>query len=226
MTEEHERKISRVMRSKQEARASYDSMSGIYDWLAGSSEWKFVQVGLGQLAAGSGENILEIGFGTGKSLVEVGKAVGESGSVEGIDISPGMLALAEGRLERAGLSDRVKLQVGDGAALPYDDMRFDALFMSFTLELFDTPEIPAVLTECRRVLRPGGRLGVVAMQMSGDQNLMLRLYEWAHERFERFVDCRPIYLEREIRSAGFEVQDVIKMRMWGLPVSSVLARSP
>jgi len=216
--------VSRVVRSKDQARASYDSMSRIYDWLAGSSEWKFIARGIGQLAARPGECILEIGFGTGKSLLELARAVGPRGSVEGIDISPGMLSVAAARVADAGLGEGVQLQVGDGAALPYEDGRFDAVFMSFTLELFDTPEMPVVLAECRRVLRPGGRLGVVSMQMDDRRSLMTRLYAWAHEHYERFVDCRPIHVEPTIRSAGFEVLDVIHMRMWGLPVSSVLAR--
>jgi len=226
MADGKERSVSRVRRSKAAARATYDSMSRIYDWLAGSSEWKFIQAGIDQLAAAPGESILEIGFGTGKSLIELAQGVGETGAVEGIDLSPGMLAIARGRVGKAGLGRRVKLQVGDGAALPYDDDSFDAVFMSFTLELFDTPEIPCVLAECSRVIRSGGRIVVVAMQISADRGLMLRLYEWAHNTFERFVDCRPIYLEQAIHSAGFEVQDILKLRMWGLPVSSVLARVP
>ncbi|MFN2273842.1 MAG: class I SAM-dependent methyltransferase [Anaerolineales bacterium] len=226
MTDQEKLPVKRVMRSKRDAQASYDSMSRIYDWLAGSSEWKFVRVGLEQLAAVPGERVLEIGFGTGKSLIELAQAVGPEGSVEGIDISPGMLAVAEEGVANAGLGGRVHLQVGDGAALPYEDRRFDAVFMSFTLELFDTPEIPVVLAECRRVLCPGGRIGVVAMQMTSDRSLMLRLYGWAHDHFERFVDCRPIYLEQDIASAGFEVRDVIRLRMWGLPVSCVLGLAP
>ena len=50
-----EPQISQVPRSKDEAKAAYDKMSRWYDTLAGSSERKFVQLGLGQLAATEGE---------------------------------------------------------------------------------------------------------------------------------------------------------------------------
>jgi demethylmenaquinone methyltransferase/2-methoxy-6-polyprenyl-1,4-benzoquinol methylase len=215
--------ISPVNRSKEVARRSYDQLSRVYDWLSGTSEWRFVKYGLAMLDAAVGEHVLEIGYGTGRALCDLAQAVGESGRVAGLDLSQGMRAVAERRLEQAGLLQRVTLECGDALRLPYADEDFDALFMSFTLELFDTPEIGKVLGECWRVLRPAGRIVIVAMEVAGRENIMTRLYAAAHRWLERFADCRPINPALSLTEAHFQLQEIERFRMWGLPVACVLA---
>jgi ubiquinone/menaquinone biosynthesis C-methylase UbiE len=212
--------ISRVKRSKSAARRAYNRLSHVYDLLSGSSETQFMHLGLEMLSVSGGETVLEIGSGTGKALLELKH---HAGKVHGLDLSPGMLQVAHERLARAGLDGRVHLLSGDGAALPYSNQSFSVLFMSFTLELFDTLEIPLVLAECYRVLQSGGRLGVVAMLKSDPPSRIVRLYEWIHEHFPTYVDCRPVDVEGMIQAAGFRLEKRQVRSMWGLPVELVMA---
>jgi demethylmenaquinone methyltransferase/2-methoxy-6-polyprenyl-1,4-benzoquinol methylase len=217
--------MKRVPRSKEEARAAYDRMSGWYDALAGASEQPHVRAGLRMLDAAEGERILEIGFGTGHALVSLAGAVGISGRVYGVDISTGMARQAGDALEKAGLREEASLILGDGAQLPVKGRSLDGIFMSFTLELFDTPRIPRVLGECRRVLRETGRLCVVSLAKRGAVSLSVRLYEWVHDRMPRYVDCRPIPVREVLEDAGFETVEVERRSMWTLPVDVALGRT-
>ncbi len=220
-----ETSVSRVNRSKEVARQSYNRLSRWYDFIAGSTEKKYRDWGLEKLSAQPGEKVLEIGFGTGHCLVTLAKAVGPGGRVIGLDISDGMLAIARERLQGEGLSDRVDLQLGDAAKLDFLAAgSLDGVFMSFTLELFDNPEIPRVLQECHRVLKPGGRLAVVSMTKTDPPGMAVRMYEWFHEHMPDYADCRPIFARQALEQSGFTIQDVSHSSMWGLPVEIVLGK--
>lgn len=220
-----EASISRVNRSKEAARQSYNRLSRWYDLIAGSTEKKYRDWGLRKLSAEPGEKVLEIGFGTGHCLTALAQAVGSTGSVIGVDISDGMLAIAWERLQQEGLDDRVKLHLGDATKLDFlESGSVDAVFMSFTLELFDNPEIPRVLQECHRVLRSGGRLAVVSMTKTTSPGMAVRIYEWFHEHMPEYADCRPIFSRQSLEQNGFAVQNVSICSMWGLPVEIVLGK--
>ena len=214
---------SRVCRSKDDAEKYYDHISVVYDWLGGIFERKPAEKALSYLKVENGEMVLEIGFGTGHCFQQIALSVGKTGKAYGIDISDGMLQVTRKKLEKASLMDRVELHHGDASNLLFIDETFDAVFMSFTLELFDTPEIPLLLNEVKRVLKAGGRLGVTSLSKAKGNSIALRVYEWIHRVWPKYVDCRPIYLEQSLRKAGYTVENKEIYSLLVLPVEIVIA---
>jgi len=203
---------------------SYDFLSRFYDNISAPGEKRFTEAGLALLAPARNETVLEIGFGTGRSLVSMARAVGENGRVYGIDLSKGMLRVTQNRLNAAGLTEQVVLEQGNATKLPFEPSFFDAVFMSFTLELFPSSSIPRVLAECRRVLKPEGRLGIVSLTETEPLTISQRLYLWAHHTFPRVVDCRPIPAVPLLEEAGFAVSRHEQDSLQGVPVSMIVAR--
>ncbi len=101
--QEDSHKISRVHRSKEEAKKTYDRISTVYNWLGGIFERRPTEKALSYLKVESGEMILEIGFGTGYCFQRIALAVGNTGKAYGIDVSEGMLQVTRKRLQKAGL---------------------------------------------------------------------------------------------------------------------------
>lgn len=118
----------------------------------------FVPALLGQVAGpvaeaaniGRGDRVLDVACGTGVVAREALRRVAPDGSVTGLDLNPGMLAVAR-RLE-----PRVTWREGRAEQLPFTDGGFDAVTCQFGLMFF--PERARAVAEMWRVLRPGGRL--------------------------------------------------------------------
>jgi demethylmenaquinone methyltransferase / 2-methoxy-6-polyprenyl-1,4-benzoquinol methylase len=104
-----------------------------------------------QLAVREGDRVLDACCGTGDLALADLKA--GAGSVVGLDFSPRMLERARRK------SDAVEWLEGDVLALPFEDASFDAVTVGFGVR--NVEDLEAGLRELRRVLRPGGRLGVL-----------------------------------------------------------------
>lgn len=217
--------VLRVFQTKDQTRAFYNKISNVYDLLSERSEAPMRKAGLDLLNPKAGESVLEIGFGTGHTLVSLANAVGPKGKVFGIDLSDKMAKVARENLAKAKLLERAKIRCGDAAQLPFEGSSLDGVFMSFALELFDTPEIPKVLCECKRVLRAGGRIVVVGMSKEAKRDPLLGFYEWTHKHFPNFVDCRPIYVREAMETAGFNIEKALIKHMW-VPVEIVRGVKP
>lgn len=205
-----EKKILRVKADKTEIKNMYAKFSKVFG-LIEKSEKSLRKRGLEMLSLKKGEKVLEVGFGRGITLVEIAKQVGDEGEIHGIDLTPEMVALARELFSKNKIRN-ARIIEGDARDLPYEKKYFDAVYIASTLELFDTPDIPVVLKEIRRVLKSTGRLCVISIPKEEREDTTgLKLYEWFHTKFPKYASCRPIYVENSIAEAGFKVvkKDII-----------------
>lgn len=211
-------------RSRDQARTTYDSLSRWYDFLSGPAEGRTRQQAINLLDVQAEDRILEIGCGTGSSAVEVGKKVIPGGYIFALDLSFQMLKVAQKRLKHQELNNSIGLINGDAVTLPLLSSSVSGILMSFTLELFEAGEMLEVLSECQRVLRPGGKLCALSMSTWQPQAPLLKPYEWLHAHFPAWIDCRPILLCQTLVQHGFSVIEDKQISLFGLPVEIVLAK--
>ncbi len=101
-------------------------------------------------------DLLDVATGTADLAIAV-KRASPATTVVGVDFSPAMLAIGRAKAARQGVE--VRLEDGDGTALPYADASFDAVTVAYGLRNF--VDVDGGLREFRRVLRPGGRLVIL-----------------------------------------------------------------
>ncbi|MDH5020887.1 class I SAM-dependent methyltransferase [Halobacterium rubrum] len=141
-----------------ETQAAYGRWARAYDWLVR------LLPGLDGLRARAvagldlspGDTAVDIGCGTGANLPHLRDAVGPSGTVVGVDLTPGMLARASQRVETAGWRN-VHLVCGDAARPPVDDV--DAVLGTFVVGMLADPV--SGMRAWLDCLNPGGRVAVL-----------------------------------------------------------------
>ena len=159
---------------------------------------------LKELNLSEGESVLDVGSGPGFLAESVADAVGTSGRVVGVDISDDLVARSQRRNNRSWLT----FYTGDATALDEPDTAYDAVVCTQVAEYI--PDVDAVLSEVRRVLKPGGRFVIVATDWdgviwhSGSPERMSRIMRsWeAHCAHPRL----PRHLMNHLVKAGLEFQ--------------------
>jgi demethylmenaquinone methyltransferase/2-methoxy-6-polyprenyl-1,4-benzoquinol methylase len=115
------------------------------------------------IAPQPGERVLDVATGTGLVAFELARSGCE---VVGVDQSEEMLAGARAALERRpSLAHRVRFIRSQAEALPFEDGGFDALTFTYLLRYVD--DRLATMRELARVLRAGGRIGMVEFGVPG-----------------------------------------------------------
>ena len=101
----------------------------------------------------AGERVLDVACGTGVVARLASEKVGATGSVAGLDVNPGMLAVARSATPQ---DMRIAWHLASAESMPSPDASFDVVLCQLGLQFM--ADKAAALREMRRVLVPGGRL--------------------------------------------------------------------
>jgi SAM-dependent methyltransferase len=128
--------------------------AGMYDVVvARLLEGFYARVASEMATAFPRSSVLEVGSGPGRLAVSLAREA-PGLTLTGVDISGAMVERAARRAASAGLSEKVRFEVGDVAALPLSDEEFDAVVSTLSLHHWSDPT--SGLAEIHRVLKPGG----------------------------------------------------------------------
>jgi demethylmenaquinone methyltransferase/2-methoxy-6-polyprenyl-1,4-benzoquinol methylase len=117
--------------------------------------------------------VLDLACGTGDITFLLAQRLGRDGCATGVDI---VAAMVEQARRKALQETRVRFEVGDVCRLAYADASFDRITAGYGVR--NVPEIPRLLSEIVRLLRPGGRF--LSLDFGKPQG---RLYRKAYLRY-------------------------------------------
>ena len=140
---------------------------------------------LGLYGANAGMAILDVGCGAGFFTIEAARMVGDQGIVHAIDMQAALIARAQARTTGAGVSHVVQFHQCGVYDLPLADDSVDLAVLISTLG--EIPDKPAALSELRRVLKPGGRLGVTTELLFPTYLLARSARHWVEDAGFRFL---------------------------------------
>jgi demethylmenaquinone methyltransferase/2-methoxy-6-polyprenyl-1,4-benzoquinol methylase len=194
---EHDRRIA----------AMFDRIAPRYDLLnrllslGTDLSWRRRALDLARL--GENARALDVGTGTGDFALDLLARSPVSAAVTGIDISPGMLEVAERRAAKAGLGSRYERLIASVESLPFADGLFDVALAGFVIR--NVGDIPRGLREMRRVLRPGGRAVILDLHTPRNPTIrrLYRTYSSVSPRLAAAVGSDPDayrYLPRSIEA--------------------------
>lgn len=147
---------SATQSKKEQVAQMFDTISGNYDGLNRvisfgiDKKWRRKVV---QLAtANQPKFILDIATGTGDLALLMAQTSAEK--IIGLDISAGMLAVGQQKINQQKLDHKIEMLLADSEHMPFESNTFDAITVAFGIRNFEHLEIG--LAEILRVLKPGG----------------------------------------------------------------------
>lgn len=187
---------------KNEVRQIYRQLAAGYDVWGNLAESKARKLSLKLADIHDGDAVLEVAVGTGLTFAEILKR-NPSGRNEGIDLTEEMLVRARKRADNFNRAGNYTLKVGDAYNLEFPDDTFDVVLNNYMFDLIPEEDFIRVLTEFKRVLKPGGKL--VLASMTQGQKWFNNIWEGLYQIAPALLGgCRGVNLQAYVDSAGFK----------------------
>lgn len=146
--------------------------------------------------------VLELGSARGDVTFLLARHARE---VVGVDAAPEAIAMAEAARARLGLRNVSWLEADVAALSPVADASVDAVAAIDLVEHIDDPTLAAMLRECRRVLKPGGRLGIYTPDRAHYVERM-KAHDFLLKQFPQHIAVRRVgEYRRFLLEAGFAI---------------------
>lgn len=178
----------------------YRKFAPSYDLWARLTETKAHDRCLELACIQNGEAVLEVPVGTGLAFEKI-LSTNPTGRNEGIDLTKAMVLRAAKRAAESGF-DNYHLRIGDAYDLDFPDDDFDVLISNYLFNLLPQQDFCAVLTEFKRVLRPGGRL--IMVNMTKGERRRNDGWDWIYRINPVWTGgCRGVLLLPHFQTSGF-----------------------
>jgi phosphatidylethanolamine/phosphatidyl-N-methylethanolamine N-methyltransferase len=148
-----------------------------------------------------GGRILEVGVGTGLSFDDYD----ETTEITGIDVSAPMLARAREKMASGRYPYVRDVQRMDAHHMSFADASFDCVVAQFVITLVANPE--QVLSECHRVVKPGGRI-ILVNHLYSETGVAAAVERWAAQRTRKF-GLRPEFPFARLQAWAHASNDAI-----------------
>lgn len=168
-------------------------------WNMGAGEnTRYLEFAMAGIPEDFSGKMLEVPVGTGVLTMPVYKTI-PNAEVTCLDYSADMMAVAQHRAEKMGLSN-VQFRQGDVGALPYADSSFDLVLSLNGFHAF--PDKEAAYQETFRVLKPGG-IFCGCCYIRGE-----------NKRTDWFIE--KLYTPKGFFTPPYETLDSLKTRLSGM----------
>ena len=151
-----------ILEVRGQSEGYHSLLNKLFDWIALRPE----------------ESVLEVGCGSGVLLRWLAKQTQGQNSITGVDLNNYLLTEAQSLAAANGLADALLFKQGNAESLPFNDNSFD---VAFSITVMEEVNAAKMMDELIRVVKPGGRVGVVvrATDMAHTLNIPIPIEERA-----------------------------------------------